>query len=150
MTSMPPPPPPPPGVPPAGATGPGPAAGPGGPTNMGLAPNVAGLLCYVPCCVGLVFSIVVVVIEKQSRFLRFHAFQSLLFHAVLILAGIALAILTHVLAIVSVGLSALVGFLLNTLMFLASLAATIFLMVKAYGGEEFEIPTIGPMARQWV
>src|SRR5439155_5492788 len=111
MTSMPPPPPPPPGVPPAGATGPGRAAGPGGPTNMGLAPNVGGLLCYVPCCVGLVFSIVVVVVEKQSRFLRFHAFQSLLFHAVLILAGIALAILTHVLAIVSLGLSALVGFL---------------------------------------
>jgi uncharacterized membrane protein len=144
MSSMPPPPPPPPGVPPAGAPG------PGGPTNMGLAPNVGGLLCYVPCCVGLVFSIVVVVVEKQSRFLRFHAFQSLVFHAVLILAGVALAILTHILGIISVGIAALVGFLLNTLMFLAALAATIFLMVKAYGGEEFEIPTLGPMARQWV
>jgi uncharacterized membrane protein len=144
MTSIPPPPPPPPGAPPAGASG------AGGPTNMGLAPNVGGLLCYVPCCVGLVFSIVVVVVEKQSRFLRFHAFQSLLFHAVLILAGVALAILTHILGIISVGIAALIGFLLNTLMFLAALAATIFLMVKAYGGEEFEIPTLGQMARQWV
>ena len=51
-----------------------------GQTNLGVAPNVGGLLCYVPCCIGLIFSIVVAIVEKQSRFVRFHAFQSLLFH----------------------------------------------------------------------
>ena len=49
-----------------------------GQTNLGVAPNIAGLLCYVPCCVGLVFAIVAAIVEKQSRFVRFHAFQSLL------------------------------------------------------------------------
>ena len=48
-----------------------------GSTNLGVAPNVGGLLCYAPCCIGLIFSIVAVIVEKQSRFLRFHAFQSL-------------------------------------------------------------------------
>ena len=33
---------------------------------------------------------------------------------------------------------------------LAFLGLTIFLMIKANAGEEFELPVIGPMARQWV
>lgn len=129
---------------------PPPAAPPTGPTNVGLAPNVGGLICYVPCCIGLVFSVVVAIVEKQSRFLRFHAFQSLLFHAALIAVGLALGIFVQVLSMVSAVAAGLLGFVLNTLLFLAALGATIFLMVKAYGNEEFEIPTLGPMARRWV
>jgi uncharacterized membrane protein len=30
------------------------------------------------------------------------------------------------------------------------MAVVILLMIKANGGEEFELPVIGPMARQWV
>ena len=61
----------------------------GAQTNLGLAPNVAGLLCYVPCCVGLVFGIVAAIVEKQSRFVRFHAFQSLLLHGALIVISVS-------------------------------------------------------------
>ena len=59
-----------------------------GQTNLGVAPNVGGLLCYVPCCIGFIFSIVVAIVEKQSRFVRFHAFQSLLLHAAVLVIGI--------------------------------------------------------------
>ena len=59
-------------------------------TNLGLAPNVAGLLCYVPCCIGFVFSVVAAIVEKQSRFVRFHAFQSLLLHAAAFVLGVGL------------------------------------------------------------
>ena len=58
-------------------------------TNLGLEPNIAGLLCYVPCCIGLIFSVVAAIVEKQSRFVRFHAFQSLLLHGVAIVLGSA-------------------------------------------------------------
>jgi uncharacterized membrane protein len=119
-------------------------------TSIGLASNIAAALSYAPCCVGLALSIVVVVMERQSRFLRFHALQSLLCHAVLAVLWIALAILTHALAFTSASTATLVHFHLDRLTFLAALAATIFLMVKAYGGEEFEIPALGQMARQWV
>ena len=46
-------------------------SGPTGSTNLGVAPNVAGLLCYAPCCIGLIFSIVAVSVVKLNRFLRF-------------------------------------------------------------------------------
>jgi uncharacterized membrane protein len=32
----------------------------------------------------------------------------------------------------------------------AFLGLTIFMMIKAYAGEETELPVVGPMARQWV
>ena len=59
----------------------------GSQTNLGLAPNVASLLCYVPCCLGFVFAVIAAIVEKQSRFVRFHAFQSLLLHAAMFVIG---------------------------------------------------------------
>ena len=120
-----------------------------GSTNLGVAPNVGGLLCYAPCCIGLVFSIVAVIVEKQSRFLRFHAFQSLFFHGAAIVAMIGFQILGLMIGMISAVL-ALIFHMLLMLVGLVLLAAEILLMVKAYNGEEYELPTIGPMARKYV
>lgn len=133
------------------ATVPPPPPAPPGPepTSMGMAANVAGLLCYAPCCIGLIFSVIAVVVEKQSRFLRFHAFQSLLFHAAIIVLSLVLQVGLTAIGFVSAML-AFIGSLLSIVFGLAILAANIFLMVKAYGYEEFELPTLGQMARRWV
>jgi uncharacterized membrane protein len=121
----------------------------GGQTNLGLAPNVAGMLCYLPlCCVGLVFSIVAVIVEKQSRFVRFHAFQSLLVHGALVVAVVAMQIFSFVLAAIS-GLLSLLFSLLFGIVGLAILGAMIFLMVKAYNNEEYSLPSLGELARNW-
>jgi uncharacterized membrane protein len=121
----------------------------GGETNLGVAPNVGGLLCYVPCCIGLVFSVVAAIVEKQSRFLRFHAFQSLLFHGVVLVVAVFLTILQVGLGFVSGVLAGLV-WLLQMLVGLAFLGLAVFLMIKANGNEEYELPVIGSMARNWV
>lgn len=121
----------------------------GSQTNLGVAPNVGGLLCYAPCCIGLVFSVVVAVVEKQSRFLRFHAFQSLLFHGALLIVSIGVQILLTIVGMVSSGL-ALIGSLLWMLVGLGILAAVILLMVKAYSNEEYKLPVLGDMAQKWL
>jgi uncharacterized membrane protein len=113
-----------------------------------MAPNLAGLLAYVPCCIGLVFSLVAAIVEKQSRFVRFHAFQSLLLHAAAIVIGVVLAILQIVLGMIFGPLGFLV-WLLSLVVGFAVLAALIVMMIKAYGGEEFELPALGEMARKW-
>lgn len=121
-----------------------------GPTNLGVAPNVGGLLCYLPCCgIGLIFAIVAAIMEKQSRFLRFHAFQSLLLHAAAIVIFGGVWVLSMVLSAISTILGLLLTVVLAVLG-LAMLAFIIFMMVKAYNNEEFEIPTLGAMARNWV
>ena len=120
-----------------------------GPTNIGVAPNVGGLLCYIPCCIGFIFSIVVAVIEKQSRFVRFHAFQSLLLHAVMLVLGFGFFFVSIALAFANIGVLNLILLPIRLLLGLAFLAVLIVLMIKANGGEQYELPVIGEMARKW-
>jgi uncharacterized membrane protein len=121
-----------------------------GQTNLGVAPNVGGLLCYVPCCIGLIFSIVAVIVEKQSRFVRFHAFQSLLLNAALFLIGFGFTVLSMILGFMHLGIAGLLLFPIRVIIFLGSVALMIYLMVQANNGQETELPIIGPMARGWV
>ena len=121
----------------------------GAKTNMGLEPNIAGLLCYVPCCIGFVFSVVAAIVEKQSRFVRFHAFQSLLVHAAAIVLGIGLQVLQVVLGVAGLGAVGLLLSLVGMVVGVAFLGLTIFLMIKANAGEELELPVVGSLARQW-
>ena len=126
-----------------------PSVPPGGGTSLGVAPNVGGALSYAPCCVGLLFSVAVVAMEKHSRFLRFHAFQSLLIYA----AAFAVVLVLTVLGMILGSIAGVLGFLVNMVMGifgLAMLALEVLLMMKAYGGEEIELPVVGEMARKWM
>ena len=46
-----------------------------GKTSVGLQANVAGLLCYL---VGWITGLIFFLIEKENKFVRFHALQSLI------------------------------------------------------------------------
>jgi len=120
-----------------------------GQTNLGLSPNLGGLLCYVPCCLGFIFSVVVAIVEKQSRFLRFHAFQSLLLHAAGFVIGIGCWIVQMALAFMHLGMVGLLISLLQLAISVGLLIVSIFMMIKANGGEEFQLPMIGEMAKKW-
>ena len=122
----------------------------GAKTNLGLEPNIAGLLCYVPCCIGLVFSVVAAIVEKQSRFVRFHAFQSLLLHGVAIVLWLGLTAAQMVLGAVGLGFVGILFWIVSMVAGVGLLVVAILLMIKANSGEELELPVIGPMARQWV
>jgi uncharacterized membrane protein len=117
-------------------------------TKLGVAPNVGGLLCNVPCCIGFVFSIVAAVVEKDNKFVRFHAFQSLLLHGAAFVCGFALQVASIVISMALGALGGLIG-LLGLPLGLAFLGAQIFLMIKANGNEEFRLPVIGDMAANW-
>jgi uncharacterized membrane protein len=120
-----------------------------GQTNLGIAPNLGGLLCYVPCCLGLIFAIVVAIVEKQSRFLRFHAFQSLLLHAIAFGIGIAFMFVSIGLSMLHLGIAGLLLLPIRILIGFGLFAACIYLMIQANSGEETELPVIGPMAKGW-
>ncbi len=123
---------------------------PGGgqpPGPLGLQPNVAGLLAYAPCCIGLVMSIIFIVVEKSNRFVKFHAWQGLFFHLIVAAIGILNSILGTVLGQIS-GVLSLLSTLFGLVIFLASLGASIFLMVKAYGNEMTKLPLLGDLAEK--
>ncbi|QUV84948.1 DUF4870 domain-containing protein [Chloracidobacterium aggregatum] len=123
---------------------------PGGgqpPGPLGLQPNVAGLLAYAPCCIGLIMSIIFIVVEKSNRFVKFHAWQGLFFHLIVVVIEILNSILGRVLGQIS-GVLSLLSTLFGLVIFLASLGASIFLMVKAYGNEMTKLPLLGDLAEK--
>lgn len=121
----------------------------GGKTALGLDTNVGALLTYLPICgVSLIYSIIVLVTEKDNKFVRFHAFQSLLLMAVIVVLSVVITIISVVFAFISTTLATLVG-LLFWLPLLAFLGLAIFLCIKAYNGEKTKLPVIGNLAEGW-
>jgi uncharacterized membrane protein len=117
-----------------------------GPSSTGLQPNIAALLAYVlTWLTGLVFF----VIEKQNRFVRFHAMQSILFGVGIIVVQIVLSIVGAILSQI-LGLFGVLTGLVSLVLLLAFLAGWIFCMVKAYQGQMFKLPIIGDMAEKIV
>ena len=135
---------------------PAPASGaPGGKTSfMTLDSNVGAMLCYIlnfACCLGLVLSIVFLVTEKENRFVKFHAVQSLFLAGLQIVAGIILGLLGLVLSMVlhMIDMELLAWFLilgLRFLVFIVFLVLWVIAGIKAYGGQWYKLPIIGEFA----
>lgn len=109
----------------------------------GLQENVAAALCYL---LGLLTGILFLVIApyNQNRNIRFHAFQSIFLHVGIIIGFIVLEIVLGVLSFVG-------GFFLLALwpiISLACLALWIMCMYKAYNGQKWVLPVVGPLAEK--
>jgi len=102
-------------------------------TTVGLAPNVAGLLCYV---LGWITGIIFVVLEKKSTFVKFHAWQSIITFAVLSVAYLVLFWIPFV------------GFVLATLIGILSFVLWIILIIQAGSGKMWKLPVAGDWAEK--
>ncbi|HEV2146437.1 MAG TPA: DUF4870 domain-containing protein [Longimicrobiaceae bacterium] len=112
--------------------------------STGLAPNVAGALAYL---LGPLTGVVFFLIEKESRFVRFHAAQSIVVGIAMVVASIVLSVLGAVLAVVPV-IGWLIGLLLSMAFGFGSFVLWIVLMFKAFQGEEWEVPLVGAQAHR--
>jgi uncharacterized membrane protein len=101
-------------------------------TSTGFDANVAAALSYL---VGFVTGIIFLLVEKENRFVRFHAMQSTLLFIGIVLVDILLQIVPLLGAL-------LVVFIVIPL----SAFLWLFMMFKAYQGEEFKLPLVGQMA----
>lgn len=101
-------------------------------TSTGFDANVAAALSYL---VGFVTGIIFLLVEKENRFVRFHAMQSTLLFTGIVLVDILLQIVPLLGAL-------LVVFIVIPL----SAFLWLFMMFKAYQGEEYKLPLVGQMA----
>jgi len=102
-----------------------------------MEPNIEAALSYL---LAPITGVVVYVMEKQNKFVRFHAMQSILFGvAAIVLMGVA-----------NMLIPVLIGLLLTPLVGLAVFGLWLFLMWKAFKNEEFELPVLGKIARDQI
>jgi uncharacterized membrane protein len=116
-----------------------------GKTSIGIEANLAALLSYV---VGWVTGLIFFLIEKDNKFVRFHAMQSIVVFGALGVVWIAISVLMGIFS--AIGLHFMIPLLggINSLISLLGLVLWIVLMVKAYQGEEFKLPVAGDIAQK--
>jgi uncharacterized membrane protein len=114
----------------------------------GLDGNLAAALGYP---IGII-ALLSVIMEKENKFVKFHAFQSLIagvggaiviivLQVVIGIVAVALGQVSEVLGMIVWLLAILIWFL-----WLALVAVMIFAAVKAYGGNTFKLPIVGNIA----
>ena len=123
-------------------------------SSTGLDENIAALLAYV---FGWVSGLVFFLIEKESKLVRFHAMQSILFCVVIAVVSIVLWVLFVVLLLMGNMLPDIMGTLISLLGSLIWLAFSVILLiawilclVRAYQGQFFKLPVVGNMAEKIV
>jgi uncharacterized membrane protein len=114
--------------------------------TTGLAPNVAGALSYL---LGPITGILFLVLEKEDRFVRFHAAQSIGVSIALVAVNVVLMVLGAVLAAIPI-LGWLIGLALSLMVGLGGFVLWLYLMYRAYQGDEWEVPGVGAQVRRYV
>jgi uncharacterized membrane protein len=138
-----------------------------GKSALGLDGNVAAALGYP---IGII-AIISLIMEKENRFVKFHALQSILLHVAFFVAAMALLVVLVILMVVGAaasvasnaagssagalgglfsGLIGMVLFLIYMLMIVVYLVGLIMSAVKAYQGLMFKLPIVGNMADKWI
>jgi Predicted membrane protein len=119
------------------------------PTAIGLEPNMGAVLSYI-LMVPPVMPLIMLMLEKDNKFVRFSAWQSLFF-GLFVIAGIAGL---EMLAFAAGHVGRPLEVLLNVLIFAAGAGSAItwfYLIIKAYQGKSVRLPVVGDEAakRTW-
>jgi uncharacterized membrane protein len=106
-------------------------------STMGMDQNVAAGLSYI---FGWLTGLIFFLMEKQNRFVRFNAMQSILFSLAYIVLAVFISIVTFVLPFF---------WFLGNLAFLGMIVVSVILMVNAFQGKYFKLPVIGDYAERY-
>ncbi len=115
---------------------------------MGIDPNLAGLLSYL---VGIICPILFIAMEKDNKYIRFHAMQALFLQLGMFVLWVAVIVISTVLSFM--GPLAILGCLLYPIMMVVGIGymvVAIMMMIKAFQGEYYKLPVIGDMAEKYI
>jgi len=104
-----------------------------GKTSIGMQPNVAALLSYLA---GFVTGIIFYLVEKENKFVRFHAMQSIVVFGFLFVLNFILPLIP------------IIGWVLLPFVGILTIILWIVLMIKAYRCEYFKLPFAGEIAEK--
>lgn len=102
-------------------------------TSLGMEENIEGALCYV---LGFITGIIFLMLEKDNKFIRFHAMQSILVFLPLWVMAFFIGWFIWFL------------WMITPFIWLLSLILWLILMLKAFQGEMYKLPIIGDAAEK--
>jgi uncharacterized membrane protein len=110
--------------------------------TSGLSDNAAGAIAYITPIPAIIF----LVLEpfNKNRFIRFHAWQSILLCVASIVVNVALGILLSLLWVIAPFMHLFIWPLIQLFWFIIWLVC----IFKAWSKQEFKLPIIGAIAEQ--
>jgi uncharacterized membrane protein len=114
-------------------------------SSTGLPPRVAGLLCYAAAWAS---GLLLVAIERDSRFVRFHAWQSLLGFGALTLLALGAWGVTILMAFVSPAVFRVMGYV-TQILWIALGATWLLAVVMVAQGRRWKMPLVGKWAERF-
>lgn len=113
--------------------------------GAGINSKTAGALAYLLTIVtGLYFLLAEP--YQRDRYVRFHALQAILFYLAAVGFWTAYWVGSSLLRFISFGFSIWITYFVSIFLALGMFAYWLFLMYKAYQGEEYKIPRLGDIA----
>ena len=103
---------------------------------MAEAKGNENLMAAVSYLLGFITGIIMLLIEKQNKFVRFHAMQSTILFGGVFVANMIL------------GFIPILGWLVGFVLSLVSLILWIVCMWKAFQGEMYKVPYVGDIAEK--
>ncbi len=94
------------------------------------------LMAAASYLLGFITGIIFLFLEKQNKFVRFHAMQSTILFGGIFIANIAL------------GFIPIAGWMVGLLLSLVAFILWIVLMWKAFQGEMYKVPYVGDLAQK--
>jgi uncharacterized membrane protein len=121
-----------------------------GKSALGLEPNVAAGLAYLPICfVGLIMSIIIIATDKTNKFARFAAFQSILLHVTLVVGYVLVMIVAVAGAAANSAILSLLSVLVWLVVIIGPAICLLIACIMAFMGKQLKLPVIGNMADNW-
>jgi len=106
-------------------------------TKIGLSENITAVIAYL---LGLISGIIFLVIEKENKFVRFHAAQSTVLSLTLFVLNIVLE------ALVSIPVIGAIFGIISMLIGLLGLVLWIYLMIMSFKGNLYRLPVLAEYA----
>ncbi|HEY94172.1 MAG TPA: hypothetical protein G4O15_04480 [Dehalococcoidia bacterium] len=103
-------------------------------TSTGLDEKIAGMLSYI---FGWISGIVFLILEPNNKYVRFHAFQSIIVFGALTAVGVIL------------GWIPVLGLIVRILLSVLAFILWIILLVKSSQGQKYKVMWAGPLAEKW-
>lgn len=104
-----------------------------GKTSIGMNANIAAVLSYL---LGFASGIIFYLLEKENKFVRFHAMQSIVTFGFLWVLSFVIMVVPSL------------GWVIARFIYLIEVILWVILMFKAYQGEYFKLPVAGDIAEK--
>ena len=104
--------------------------------------NLVAALSYF---LGFITGVVILLVEKDDKFVRFHAMQSVLIFGGLFVINLVVGIVFGSFSVLGVAVTTV-----NTLISVIGVIVWIVSMIKAFRGEIFKWPVVGDIAEKQV